>query len=125
MRFPAIGVALLVSGCVSSSEPQAPNYQTELTAYQACNMRAAIAASSQPGEPQGLAIAARGMCLREASVLRARVATTRNIPTTDAIMRIFEAGAVEANMTDIVRARAIRATPRTEPLPRRTPDQRA
>lgn len=124
MRFLAMGVFLLVSGCVSSSESPTPDYRTELTAYQGCNMRAAVAASSQPGEPQGLAIAARGMCLREASALRERVGATRNIPTTDAIMRIFEASAIEANMADIVRARRLRSGPQMEP-PRRAPSQRA
>ncbi|MBX9840276.1 MAG: hypothetical protein K2Z80_00555 [Xanthobacteraceae bacterium] len=104
----------LIISCLVLSACQTASGQSDkpasLDAYISCNLAAARRVAGQPGDPISLAVAARGICLRQERQLSEELIATKGELRAHRVLQVYREGMLEANTAEIVKMRA--RTPR-------------
>jgi hypothetical protein len=100
----------LIICCFSLSACQTVSSQSHkpasLDAYVSCNLAAARRVAGQQGALASLAVAARGMCLREERQISEELIAMNSERQAHRLLQVYREAALEGNITEIVKTRA-------------------
>lgn len=112
MKKCLIAITIMTTGCTAIA-PQGgysssgePAFKPQAIAYIDCNYANSVKIAKQNGDPLSLAVAASGMCSREASNLAQALAQQHGAATASQMMSNFEIKQVKANAAMIVNHRS-------------------
>jgi hypothetical protein len=98
-------ICLTLQGCLTTQDTAPRN----LDGYVKCNLAASRRVASQSGDAATLALAARGLCLKEEQRLYQELANEHGEITGHRLLQVYRDGVFEGNTTEVVRARGSRA----------------
>lgn len=105
MRKSVVLAAVALSAC-TTQQSSTKSYDAEMRAYIQCNLVSSKNFASQPGDPYSLALAAQGMCGREANAMAQAFAAMNGPGWASDLMNRLEYKQIRSNAAMIVRTRA-------------------